>query len=219
MKNLFAFLSIVLLSACSQKYAYQPISNSEQQALVYSHGIPTLQQNVGDLYFDMDLQKVATSTLKLRIFISNNSQTDITFDPQKLLAYGQNEKGLERKLKTYSADGYKRRIKNQRIAVSAVLIAATAATAYALRDQEDLNCNQDQIFVVPYPIGANSSTPNASEVNLQRPEDGLLRIHTIKPGEALEGNVMIGLNEPYFPKVILQYPTQDTTYRFVFEQK
>jgi hypothetical protein len=221
MKNLFTIIIVALLSACSPKYVYQPIGNAEQQTLVYTHGIPTLQQNVGDLYFDMDLQKATTNTLKLRIFISNNAETDITFDPQKLSVFSQHENGQGRQLKTYTAEGYKRRVKNQRIAVAAVLIAATAASAYALKDNNDPNCNsnQDQIYVVPYQIDVNSNTPNASEVNLQRPADGLLRIHTLKPGEALEGNIMIALKEPYTPKIILQYPAQDSTYRFVFERK
>jgi hypothetical protein len=220
MKNALLLFFFFALVACTSNYKFQPTnSDSEPYSLVYTHGIPTLQKSIGDIYFDMDMIKGYRNAIKLRLFISNNSDKNLTFDPNQLVAYGMKSNGTGKKLKTYSADGYKRHVRNQNLLLAATLIAATATAAHTISPNEDQYCTNNGVYLIPTPFYCVENAVFASETNLQRPTDGLLRIHTIKPGEALEGNIMIGLNKAFSDQIILKYPFQDSIYHFNFERK
>jgi hypothetical protein len=214
MKNLFTLVLFALISACtSTKYNFEPIAANH--APIFTDGASTLQQSVGNLYFDMDLTKGYKDDLKLRLFISNNSDSTITFDPKNLQLFGLNKNGEGRRFKTYTAEEYLDNLKDRDLNRYAILVALQAATAILTKTDpyyDTFIINTD----TPY---RNNNGVLGSEVNLFRPKDGLIRKHTLAPGEALEGDIIYRLKSYYTDKIILKYPVQDSVARFYFEKK
>jgi hypothetical protein len=213
----FLFLAActtVLLSSCSRSYFYKPIHIPEnQQTITYQNGIQCLSHKQDGITVSAHLIKAGSSDVQLMLSIYNDSDSIVDFHPDGVAVKGFNKQGAGKTLKVMSArDVVRRRNKRTAIAVGALVATVTAiAVADEHHDRKNGNGNQDNRLAydpfwywIPPPTTVLMLPPQSAGVVQSR--DGILRAHTLQPGEELRGKIIIQRPSEYTETMEIRIP-------------
>lgn len=242
MKPAFALLLAALfLSSCSRSLYYLPAKTQpDVSEVVHTHGIPALRTSVQGCEVVAELSSKGQRDMSLNLFIRNNSDSAITFEPGQVQVRGYNVYGQKTPYRVFTAEEYIR-WKNTRDAliVGAAVLATVAAVAIIANNtdgnssnsnnnnQEYYNGNDAQVVldVLNFAYDVTwwmawtlpAETEEAPPPPASSP-DFLLRDHTLYPGEAVQGVVKVRAEADFKNKILVEVPVNGAYAQFVFER-
>jgi hypothetical protein len=218
--SFYFFAACLVLSACNNRYMYQPVTPQANATTSYNQGLPVLEGNLGAAPLHADLTSRGKRDMALRLSIENGAQEPLTFEPEKIKVTGYNASGQAAPFKVYTAEEYIRhRNTRNAIIVGSAVVATVAIVAIAANaDSKDIgkpghhrNENYSYFFdpfwfnVPTFFIQAGTRQAEAAS-NVYMPQDGLLRRHTIYSGELLQGVVRIKAKPGYTQRIKIEIP-------------
>ncbi len=219
--------SLVAVLCCScNSYLYLPAETQPSNVeITYEHGAPTAirsEYNGADVY--VDLSSEGNSNMNLRVYLQNNSDSAFTFIPENLLLTGFDATGKKARFRVFEADEYRRIKRNQRIAIGAVVIAATITTAAIIANNTDNHSHPGDYSYYDnnWALWSSSITPPIiinCPVNYIAPKDGLVRRQTIYPGEVLQGSIKIRGKQAFLDKLLVELSVNGAYHKFVFDRR
>jgi hypothetical protein len=220
----FLFFALLCTTSCTRRFVYSPAPNQGNGVLSYNHGYPLMVADLGDVEAHMDLSGLRPKDLALRLSIQNNQDVSMTFLPEQIRVTGYNAAGEAQAFRVFTAEEFIRR-RNTRKAViigSAIVATAAVATAVALNNDNNFedDCRDNFFFYDPFFYATPAVVINANAQNNYTPSDGLLRRHTIYPGELLQGVIRIKGNRAFLHHIKVEIPDTYGTYQsFVFDSR
>lgn len=244
MKHLvLSLLTILLLGACATSYYYQPaVTQPGQTEAVYTRGLPGLRSQQYGADLTAGLSAKGENDLSLQVYIYNDSDSAYTFYPEDIRVSGYDAFGQMQPLRVFEASEYVKWKRNRDILIGTAIVVGTVALILIINEATKDNHKSkgknnsgdvpywannyyynpvgwiDFSFNMAYVIGAASATPPPqSEPYI--PENGLLRTHTIYPGEAIQGIVKVRGKSPFLNKILVEVPVNGAYHKFSFENK
>jgi hypothetical protein len=202
MKKCFFIAAIALigLSSCSRTYFFKPSeTTSQNQVVTFQNGIECITHKQDGITVSAHMLKSSGSDVNLMLSIYNDSDSTLTFFPDQVSAKGYNQKGVGKSLTVMTPrDVVKRQNKRTAIAVGSV-IALTAAIIIAEETSDNRNNNNNFNnnryaydpfwYWIPPPTTLLMIPPQSAGIVQSR--DGLMRTHTLLPGEELRGKIIL----------------------------
>lgn len=242
MKQFALSLAIILtLGACATHYYYKPAATQPGQTeAVYTRGLPGLRSQQFGSDLTAGLSSKGEKDLSLQIYLYNDTDSAYTFYPEDIQVSGYDAFGQMQPLRVFEASEYKKWKRNRDIMIGAAVVVATVATILIIHEvTKDKNPSKgghsggdpawtnnyyynpvgwiDFSINTAFVIGAASAPPPQSEPAI--PEDGLLRSHTLYPGEAVQGIVKVRGKEPFLNRVLVEVPVDGAYHKFSFENR
>ncbi len=227
MKPIFLFLALALFStSCSHSFYYRPTADQpDQTTLIYNQGVPSLRSLVPDAEVATDLTSQGQSMLNLGIFVRNDSDSLVTFQPEGVRVYGYNAAGEGREFRVFTAEQFIRHRNRQNAIIAGAIIAATVATVVVANNSAASSSNLEP-GNGHYYNGNNNwwwwawSAPTVFIESDPRPPyastDGLLRTQTLYSGESVQGLIKVK-SDPYFrDRIVVKVPVNGVYAQFVF---
>lgn len=193
----FAFVLLTLLSSCNRTYFYKPLETTNDRIKPsYQHGVGTLTYMGNHISLTAGLLSRQGSDVILQIAIRNDSDSTLFFLPDEVVGKGYNKVGKARDLRIMTArQVIKRRNRNTAIAVGVVAAAAIASVALADDTPSSPLDHHNHYFNDPFWFAASTplwiAPPPGYIPQITASRDGLLRAHTLMPGEELRGEIRI----------------------------
>lgn len=221
----FTLVCCLTLSACHQRFFYRPATSQPEPhtQLTYNHGIPSLRLNENGIDVAIDLTARGQRDLSIVLAVRNRSDSVFNFFPDLVRAYGFDASGQKTPYRVFTAEQFIRRRNTRNAIIAGVVVAATVATVAAVADSgggNDSNNNDDDDW---YWLAATAPgvvwLPSAPPAPFNGPVDGLLRPHTLYPGEELRGIVKIQARAGFTDKVLVEIPVDGGYRRFVFDSR
>ena len=230
MKPIFFFLCASLFGAsCSQSFYYRPAADQpEQTAVIYNQGVPSLRAIVPDAEVAIDLTSQGQSMLNLGVFVRNDGDSLVTFQPEGVRVYGFNATGQRKEYRVFTAEQFIRRRNRQKAIIAGAVVVATVATVVAIHNdvnnQPDVdpdngyyNNNNDNNSwwwwawsAPPIWIGPDAPAPPYAS------GDGLLRAQTLYAGESVQGLIKVKSDPEFREKILVEVPVNGAYAKFVF---
>jgi hypothetical protein len=217
-----ALCTTVLLSSCSKGYFFKPAQVPEnQQTITYQNGIECITHKQDGITVSAHIIKTNSSDVQLMLSVYNDSDSIVHFQPDQVTAKGYNKQGTGKALKVMTArDVVRRRNKRTAIAVGA-LVATVAAVAIADETSSRPSNNDYNRFAydpfwywVPPPTTILMLPPQSAGI-VQSP-DGILRAHTLQPGEELRGKILIQRPAEFTESMEIRIPIDGRVEQFSF---
>jgi hypothetical protein len=242
MKQLILSLLVILfLGACATHYYYNPAATQPGQTeAVYTRGLPGLRSQQFGADMTAGLSAKNENDLSLQVYIYNDSDDAYTFQPDAIRVSGYDAFGQMQPLRVFEASEYVKWKRNRDIMIGAAVVIATVALILIIHEttkdnnkSKGNNNNSDSGWANNYyynPIGwidfsvntafvVGAATSPPPQSNPAIPEDGLLRTHTIYPGEAVQGIVKVRGKSPFLNRVLVEVPVNGAYHKFSFENK
>lgn len=227
----FTFFILVCgltLSACNQRFFYKPATNQPEPytQLIYNHGIPSLRLNENGIDVAIDLTARGQRDLSVMLAVRNRSDSVFTFFPELVRATGFDASGRKTPCRVFTAEQFIRRRNTRNAIIAGVAVAATVATVAAVAsnssgsggDSNNNNYDDDWYWLAATAPGV-VWVPGAPPAPFNGPVDGLLRPHTLYPGEELRGIVKIQARTGFTDKVLVEIPIDGGYRRVVFDSR
>lgn len=226
MRHLFVLFCLFALGSCQRQYFYRPATTQAETAKpVYNQGVPSLRFEENGIELSLDLTAHNHRDLNLSLHIRNHGDSVFNFFPEQIRATGFNAAGAKTDLRVFTPRQYQRR-QNAQIALVATTVAAGAmAGALAIADKINDNAPADEedhddsdgwywvTATTPAILLLPDARPNAI------PGSGLLRTHSIAPGEAVQGVVKVQGRSSFSDKIVVEIPINGAYKRFVFDAR
>lgn len=221
MRNTFFILVCCLaLSACNQQFFYKPATSQLEPhtQLIYNHGVPSLRLNENGIDVAIDLTARGQRDLTVTLAIRNRSDSVFNFLTDRVRAYGFDATGRKTPCRVFTAEQFIRR-RNTQIAVLAGVTAVATVAAVAAVAGTDSNDDDDDWYWIAATTPGLWWLPNTPPAPFNGPMDGLLRTHTIYPGEELRGIIKIQTRAGFKDKVIVEIPVDGGYKQFAFDSR
>jgi hypothetical protein len=223
----FLFIAIcisVLLSSCNQAYFYKPAQVPENQQLItYRNGIECISHKQDGITVEAHIIKTSSSDVQLMLSVYNDSDSIVHFQPDEVTAKGYNKQGTGKTLKVMTARDVVRR-RNKRTAIAVGALVATAAAVVIAEESSDRNNSNNNDgnryafdpfwYWVPPPTTLLMLPPQSASV-VQSP-DGILRAHTLQPGEELRGKIILKRPAEFTERMEIRFPIDGRAEEFSF---
>lgn len=225
MRNTFFILVCCLaMSACNQRFFYKPASNQPEPytQLIYNHGIPSLRLNENGIDVAIDLTARGQRDLSVTLAIRNRSDSVFNFLPDRVRAYGFDASGQKNPCRVFTAEQFIRRRNNQIAILAGVSVVATVAAVAAVANNSsgnDSNDDDDDWYWIAATTPGLLWLPNTPPASFNGPMDGLLRAHTIYPGEELRGIIKIQTRAGFKDKITVEIPVDGGYKQFAFDSR
>ncbi len=230
MRYFFPFFVVASLLApsCSQYFYYRPAHvQAEGVQQIYTHGIPTMRVNENSIDLHADLTSRGQRDMNVGIAIRNESDSVFNFIPESVRVFGFDSEGRKTPFRVFSAQQFIRHRNTRNAIIAGAVVVATVATVVAIqsdgRGSVDNNNNVwrgDEFFwaisAFPNMIIVNSGAPAAP---FYVPSDGLLRPHTLLPGEELRGIVKVQARPGFTDKIQVEIPIDGQYRSFLFDRR
>ena len=237
MKSAFVLLSLFFaLSACVSTYYYRPAASQPgQKEAVYTRGLPGLRSQQFGADLTAGLSARGEKDLSLMVYVYNDSDSAYTFYPEDVKVTGYDAFNRTQPLRVFGAEEYIRWKNTRDILIASAVVIGTVAAVVAISEAsggsdrpsrnperisgaERLAITLDWIdfsMYAGFAIAANNQPPPEPIM----PEDGLLRTHTIYPGEAIQGVVKIRGKANFMEHLLVEVPVNGAYHKFVFEHR
>lgn len=195
-------IAVLLLPSCGQVYYYNPADHQpEPTRLANYHGVPNLTSHTGECVITTEMRTVDSDNfLDLGLFIHNQSDSTLHFDPKEVKAYGFDAKGKKGELKIFTATEY----------VEFAMVREAFVNQLNFDSAIDLAGLASNNRVVP--VHPTSVAPYISP-------DGLLRAHSIAPHQGVAGMIKIGKNNAFKHNYLIEVPVNGRYVKFVFGKR
>ncbi len=224
------------LSACVSTYYYYPAASQPgQKEAVYTRGLPGLRSQQFGADLTAGLSARGEKDLSLMVYIYNDSDSAYTFYPEDVKVTGYDAFNQTQPLRVFGAEEYIRWKNTRDILIASAVVIGTVAAVVAIseatggsdrpsRPAEHLSRADrwaialdwiDFSMYAGFAIAANNQPPPEPIM----PEDGLLRTHTIYPGEAIQGIVKIRGKANFMKHLLVEVPVNGAYHKFVFEHR
>lgn len=225
------------LSACVSTYYYRPAASQPgQKEAVYTRGLPGLRSQQYGADLTAGLSARGEKDLSLMVYIYNDSDSAYTFYPEDIKVTGYDAFNQTQPLRVFGAEEYIRWKNTRDILIASAVVIGTVAAVVAISeatggsDRPSRNHNHglseadrfaiamdwiDFSMYAGFAIAANNQPPPQPVM----PEDGLLRAHTIYPGEAIQGVVKIRGKSNFMNRLLVEVPVNEAYHKFVFENR
>lgn len=225
------------LSACVSTYYYRPAASQPgQKEAVYTRGLPGLRSQQFGADLTAGLSARGEKDLSLMVYLYNDSDSAYTFYPEDIKVTGYDAFNQTQPLRVFGAEEYIRWKNTRDILIASAVVIGTVAAVVAISeatggsDRPSRNHNHglseadrfaiamdwiDFSMYAGFAIAANNQPPPQPVM----PEDGLLRAHTIYPGEAIQGVVKIRGKSNFMNRLLVEVPVNDAYHKFVFEHR
>ncbi len=227
MKPIFLLLTLALLgTSCSHAFYYRPTADQpDQTTVIYNQGVPALRSLVPDAEVATDLTSQGQSMLNLGVFVRNEGDSLVTFQPERVRVYGYNANGQRREYQVYSAEQFIRRRNRQNAIIAGAVIVATVATVVAINSDAGSNSNVEPgnnyrnnnndwwwwAWSAPSIwIGSDGPAPPYTST------DGLLRTQTLYGGESVQGLIKVKSDPNFREKILVEVPVNGAYAQFAF---
>jgi hypothetical protein len=204
MKNtIFTLLiAVLLLPSCGQVYYYNPADQQpEPTRLANYHGIPNLTSHTGECVVTTEMRTVNSDNfLDLGLYIHNQSDSTVHFDPKGVKVFGFDASGKRGELKVFTATEY----------VEFALVRDAFVHHLNFTSAIDLAGLASNNQVIP--AHSTSAAPYISP-------DRLLRSHTIAPHQSVAGMIKIGKNNAFKHNYLIEVPVNGRYVKFVFGKR
>ena len=237
MKSAPVLLSLFFgLSACVSTYYYRPAASQPgQKEAVYTRGLPGLRSQQFGADLTAGLSARGEKDLSLMVYVYNDSDSAYTFYPEDVKVTGYDAFNRTQPLRVFGAEEYIRWKNTRDILIASAVVIGTVAAVVAISEAsggsdrpsrnperisgaERLAITLDWIdfsMYAGFAIAANNQPPPEPIM----PEDGLLRTHTIYPGEAIQGVVKIRGKANFMEHLLVEVPVNGAYHKFVFEHR
>lgn len=225
MRHLFVLFCLFTLGSCQRQYFYRPAATQAETAKpVYNQGIPSLRFEENGIELSLDLTAHNHRDLNLSLHIRNHSDSVFNFFPEQIRATGFNAAGAKTDLRVFTPRQYQRRRNAQIALISTTVAAGAMAGALAIASQiddeapaEDATDDADGWYWVTATAPCILLLPDARPGVI--PGSGLLRTHSISPGEAVQGVVKVQGRSSFSDKIVVEIPIDGAYKRFVFDAR
>ena len=238
--SLFALL---FLSACTHYYYTPAATQPGQTEAVYTRGLPGLRSQQYGADLTAGLSSKGEKDLSLQVYLYNDSDSAYTFYPEDVRVSGYDAFGQMQPLRVFEASEYVRWKRNRDILIGSAVVVGTVALILIVHEvskdnnkgkNNNNNSGNNPDWANNYfydPVGwidfsvntaliigsANSAPPPQAEPTI--PEKGLLRSHTLYPGEAVQGIVKVRGKAPFLNRILVEIPVNGAYHKFSFENK
>jgi hypothetical protein len=227
---LFASVLLFTATSCNRLFYYRPAPNQpEKTQVIYTHGVPNLRLHENAIDLAVDMTARGQRDINLGIALRNQSDSVFNFAPELIRVYGYDASGRKTPYRVFTAEQFIRRRNTRNAIIAGAAVVATVATVAAVADNStgggsDNNNNNnfdDDWFWIA------ATAPNMVVVNgggfpgafPGGPIDGLLRPHTLYPGEELRGVVKIQPRAGFSDKITVEIMVDGVYKQFVFDRR
>ena len=237
MKPGFAFLLCALfLSSCAPSLYYQPAKTQPDVSdVVRSRGVPALRTSIQGCEVVAELSSKGERDMNLNLYIRNNSDSAFTFEPGRVEVHGYDMAGRKTPFRVFTAEEYIR-WKNRRDALiaGAAIVATVATVAIIANNSKGSNSRSGHsdysggeaiadVLHLAYDVTwwMAWTIPDAVEELPPPPEsspDFLLREHTLRRGQAVQGVVKVRAVAEFKNKILVEVPVNGAYAQFVFDR-
>lgn len=225
MRQFFTLCCLLVLSSCQQQFFYRPATTQPEAVKpIFTHGIPSLRLNENGIDLALDLTARGQRDLSIALSVRNRSDSVFNFFPDMIRATGYNAVGQSKSFRVFSAEQYIRRRNTRNAIIVGAVAAATVAAAVAIADHDDRHNNDNNDYYDNDWYWIAATAPGVAWVPgppppFAGPAGGLLRAHTLYPGEELRGIVKVQGRSDYSDKIVLEIPIDGAYKRFVFDAR
>jgi len=235
---LILFSLIFSLSACVSTYYYRPAASQPgQKEAVYTRGLPGLRSQQYGADLTAGLSARGEKDLSLLVYIYNDSDSAYTFHPEDVKVTGYNASNQTQPLRVFGAEEYIRWKNTRDMLIASAVVIGTVVTVVAIseatsnnnhrsgRNADRINSRAENFAITLDWIDWSMYTAVTIAANNQplrepvMPEDGLLRAHTLYPGEAIQGVVKIRGKANFMEHILVEVPVNEVYHKFVFENR
>lgn len=225
------------LSGCVSTWYYRPAASQPgQKEAVYTRGLPGLRSQQFGADLTAGLSARGEKDLSLMLYIYNDSDSAYTFYPEEVKVTGYDAFNQTQPLRVFGAREYIRWKNTRDILIASAVVIGTVAAVVAIseatdgsdrpsRHHEHVHSHADHWITAldwidfslyaGFAMAANNQPPPQPVM----PEDGLLRTHTIYPGEAIQGVVKIRGKANFMKHLLVEVPVNGAYHKFVFENR
>lgn len=236
---LFSLFVLIFLAGCTRYYYYQPASTQPgQKEAVYTRGLPGLRSQQFGADLTAGLSSKGESDLSLQLYLYNESDSAYTFQPEDILVTGYDAFGQKQPLRVFGAQEYKKWKRNRDILIGTAVVVGTVALILIVHELTDDNKKSsrggnsnrpewssgyfyDPVGWIDFSLNtalivnaASSNPPPQSDPAI--PDDGLLRAHTLYPGEAMQGIVKVRGKTNFMQRILVEIPVNGAYHQFIF---
>jgi hypothetical protein len=236
-KHIFLLLpAMLLLGACSYYYYKPAASQPGQTEATYTRGVPGLRSQQFGADVTAGLSAKGEKDLSLQLYLYNDSDEAYTFEPEGIRVSGYDAFGVMQPLRVFEATEYTKWKRNRDLMIGAAAVIGTVALILLVSELRDkpsrggsgnrpdwtYNYFYNPIEWIDFSInsaiiiGSMSPPPQATPA---MPENGLLRQHTLNPGEAIQGIVKVRGNSGFMKHLLVEVPVNGAYHKFVFENR
>lgn len=240
-KHILLPLSVLLLGACAYSYYKPAATQPGQTEAVYTRGVPGLRSQQYGADLTAGLSAKGEKDLTLQLYLYNDSDQAYTFEPDGIRVSGYDAFGAMRPLRVFEATEYIKWKRNRDLMIGAIAVVGTVAVILlvselssnksrssgrsggnANRPDWTRNYYYNPIEWIDFSLNTallirSASPPPQSAPAI--PEDGLLRRHTIYPGEAVQGIVKVRGQSNFMHRILVEVPVNGAYHQFVFDNR
>lgn len=222
----FSFFCLFTTS-CTRYFYYQPtLEQQEEKAQVIHHqGIPSVRLSENSIDLSTGLTARGQYDMNVGIAIRNESDSIFNFIPESVRVFGFDASGRKTPFRVFSAEQFIRYRNTRNAIIAGAVVVATVATVIAINSNNDRNFDNnnnvwhgDEFFwaisAFPNIVVVQSGAPGPS---FNSPSDGLLRSHTLMPGEELRGVVKVRARAGFTNEILVQIPIDGQYRSFTFD--
>lgn len=230
MRFFFFVFSVFCLftTSCTRYFYYQPtLDQQEEKAQVIHHqGIPSVRLSENSIDLSTGLTTRGQYDMNVGIAIRNESDSIFNFMPESVRVFGFDISGRKTPFRVFSAEQFIRYRNTRNAIIVGAVVVATVATAVAINSSNkdnDFDSNNnvwrgDEFFWALSAFPNVVVVPNsAAGPAFNTPSDGLLRSHTLMPGEELRGVVKVRARAGFTNKILVQVPIDGQYRSFTFD--
>lgn len=239
---LLSLFALFIFGACATQYYYKPAATQPGQTeAVYTRGLPGLRSQQYGADLTAGLSAKGEKDLSLQVYLYNDSDEPYTFQPEDIRVSGYDAFGQMQPMRVFGASEYVKWKRNRDILIGTAIVVGTVALILVVSElSKDNNKSKgnnhsnnaadwannyyydpigwiDFSFNTAFIIGSAAAPPPQAEPAI--PENGLLRTHTIYPGEAIQGIVKVRGKAPFLNRVLVEVPVNGAYHKFSFENK
>lgn len=240
-KHIFLLLPMLLLGACSYYYFKPAATQPGQTEAVYTRGVPGLRSQQFGADLTAGLSAKGENDLSLQLYLYNDSDEAYTFEPDGIRVSGYDAFGAKRPLRVFEATEYVKWKRNRDLMIGAALVVGTVALVLLAselskdnrrspnrggsgnRPDWAYNYFYNPIEWIDFSINSallvRAATAPPPQSAPTMPEDGLLRQHTIYPGEAVQGIVKVRGKSSFMHRILVEVPVNGAYHKFVFDNR
>lgn len=215
---ILATILLVFSSCASYRTFYTPqVDSASGQQKLHLHGAESVTTKQPNARITLQLQKVHNREVNLLLSVVNDSETSFTFDPTQISATGYNNVGAGQSLKVMTPKQLaKRKARSQALTTGLLVATGTLAIATAANNANYYPYGYDPLFWTWFLLLDDSNTPPPTPPMVFKSPDGIIRTHTLRPGEELQGIVKIKCRNGFTEKVKLHVPVHGSDAKFEF---
>lgn len=225
-------------SACVSTFYYRPsASQPGQMDAVYTKGLPGLRSQQFGADLTAGLSARGEKDLELLIYLYNDGDSAYTFDPKEVKASGYDAFGQMKPLRVFGAEEYIRWKNTRDILIGSAIVIGAVVAIVAISEATDHKSHgsgggnnaaarhsnySTTLDWIDFSVNTSYLLAGALRPPTrvpEMPEDGLLREHTVYPGEAIQGVVKIRGSEPFLHRILVEVPVKGAYHKFVFENR